>query len=386
VTSAEGREVLMVVEQLRRAVPGGIGTYARGVLRGFAQGAATDEGIAVSLHASRPPRGRAAASGRGSDPLEGLGFPLLSSSLPGPLLTRAWDRGRCPAPAGFDVVHSVSLAFPPPARKSDAGTTLTVHDLSWRRFPEATTRRGQRWHEDALRRALLRADAFVVPSDPVAAELIAAGAAAPQVHVIPLGTDHLPEPDHAAASQLLRDLGVRDQYLLTVSTVEPRKNLPRLFSAYARVRTGLPGAWPLVVVGPRGWGSASTQRPPQGVLPVGQVANSVLAGLYARARAFVYVPLTEGYGLPPLEAMTFGVPVVAGNEVPSVVPRPDEPQEQVALRVDAHDVDAMAGALVTACSDGAHRAALVTAGRALATGRTWRRTAAAHAEVWKGVA
>jgi glycosyltransferase involved in cell wall biosynthesis len=385
VTGADERTVLMVVEQLRRAVPGGIGTYARGVLQGFAQGAAVDEVVAVSLHASRRPRRRGESSIRASDPLEGFGFPLLASRLPGPLLTRAWDRGRAPAPAGFDVVHSVSLAFPPPAQRGGGSTTLTVHDLSWRRFPEATTRRGRQWHEAALRRALLRADAFVVPSDMVADELIAAGAAAPQVTVIPAGTDHLPEPDHAAASQLLRDLGVRDQYLLTVSTVEPRKNLPRLFAAYERARRELPGAWPLVVVGPRGWGSAATQRPPQGILPAGQVADPVLAGLYARARAFVYVPLTEGYGLPPLEAMVFGVPVVASTEVPSVVPRPTEPPEAVALRVDAHDVDAIAGALVTACADGAHRADLVTAGRVLATERTWRRAAARHAEVWKAV-
>jgi glycosyltransferase involved in cell wall biosynthesis len=118
----------------------------------------------------------------------------------------------------------------------------------------------------------------------------------------------------------------------------------------------------------------------------GPVADAVLAGLYARARAFAYVPLTEGYGLPPLEAMVFGVPVVAGTGVPSVVPRAGEPDRPAALRVAAGDTGAIARALVVATTDEAQRADLVDAGRRLAAGRTWRRAAAQHVALWRAVA
>jgi glycosyltransferase involved in cell wall biosynthesis len=375
--------VLLVVQQLRRTVPGGIGTYARGVVRGLA----SSEDVDVTLYASRPPRSQSGGAGERStagDPLLAFGRPVLTSPLPGPLLTRAWDRGRARVPSGFDIVHSVSFAFPPST--SQARTTVTVHDLTWRAFPEVSTRRGRQWHEASLLRALRDASGFVVPSDAVAGELMAAGAPADSVTVAPGGADHLPPPDDEAAGQLLRELGVHGEFLLTVGTIEPRKNLPRLFEAYDRARRQLPEPWPLVVVGPRGWGAGPTAHPPDGVVRAGGVPNATLAGLYHRARAFVYVPLSEGYGLPPLEAMTCGVPVVVGSNVPSVVPRPGEPQDMAALRVDARDLDGIAGALVTAAADEERRAGLTAAGHALVAGRTWRRTADLHRALWQAVA
>jgi glycosyltransferase involved in cell wall biosynthesis len=379
-TTPSDCRVLVVVEQLRREVPGGIGTYARGILQGLTDGA--DRAVPgatpldVSLYASRH-------RGRGADPLERLGRPLATSRLPGPLLVRAWDRGRCPVPEGFDVVHATSLAIPPMAHGHPAKLTVTVHDLTWRTHPEATTRRGRRWHEANLQRALRDAQAFVVPSDMVATQLVEAGAADHAVTVVAGGTDHMPAPDRAGASRLLRDMGVAESFILSVGTAEPRKNLGRLFRAYDRVRRRLPEPWPLVVVGPTGWGDAGTDRPPPGVFLVGHVDDDVLAGMYALSRAFVYVPLTEGYGLPPLEAMTFGVPVVASTTVPSVVPHATEPPDEAALRVDALDVDAIADALLTACADVERRLALADAGQRLARGRTWRRAAELHAKVWR---
>ena len=87
-----------------------------------------------------------------ADPLSAFGRPLHTSRLPGRLLTRAWDHGLTRAPAGFDIVQSVSLASPQLRRSSRERLVVTVHDVAWRRYPEATTRRGARWHEAALRR------------------------------------------------------------------------------------------------------------------------------------------------------------------------------------------------------------------------------------------
>ena len=226
--------MLLAAEQLRRRVPGGIGAYARGLLGGLAVAATEGDGVEVALLASRAPGGAA-------DPLAAFGRPLHTSRLPGRLLTRAWDHGLTRAPAGFDVVHSVSLASPQLRRSSPERLVVTVHDVAWRRYPEATTRRGARWHEAALRRASRSEAALVVPSRLVAADLTAMGIADGRITVVPSGADHLPAPDADAADVLLRKVGVAGEFLLTVGTLEPRKNVDRLVRAFAQVRDSLPG-------------------------------------------------------------------------------------------------------------------------------------------------
>ena len=207
-----------------------------------------DERPSLSLLASRP--------ARGPDPLASLGPAVVCSRLPGPLMTRAWDLGLLRPGRGSDVVHSVSLAAPLPAK--GVPLVLTVHDVAWRSMPEAYPTRGRRWHEAALRRAAARAAAVIVPSEATATAVLAAGVGIGErrLHVVPEGADHLGEPDGPAAQALLDRLGVKGPYLLTVSTLEPRKNLGRLFEAYALARPRLLEPWPLVVVGPSGWGPA----------------------------------------------------------------------------------------------------------------------------------
>ena len=367
---------------MRRRVPGGIGRYAHSLL----QALAADGAGGVTLFASSVPGyvpgyvpGRALPT---ADPLAALGFPVVTSRLAGPFLTRAWDHGLAAAPAGFALVHSVSLAVPP-VRGRKTPRLATVHDLSWRSHADATTARGRRWHEAALGRALRELDAFVVPSESVAEELRAAGAPGGAVAVIAWGSDHLPAPDLAGARDVLAGVGVAGPYLLSVSTLEPRKNLERLAAAYALARGRLPEPWPLVVVGPRGWGGAGpTEAPPPGVVPLGAVDDAVLAGLYAGARAFVYVPLAEGFGLPPLEAMGQGVPVVASEAVPSAA---EGSGTRCALRVDPLDVEAIADALVRVGTDDELRAELVSAGSARARSRTWGSVATEHRDLWRSL-
>jgi len=385
--------VLLVAEQLRRRVPGGIGTYVRGLLRGLAalDGAASDraasDGAAsdgdggdgalprVTLYASR--RGDRGV-GRGEpDPLEGLGHPLIASRLPGPVLTRSWDRQLVHAPAGFDVVHAVSLAVPPVHRpRSGAGPVqvVAIHDLAWRHRPEDYPRHGRRWHEAALGRALRHASHFVVPSPAVARDLAEAGAADGSVSVIPLGSDVLPERDDAAATALLENLGVRGPFLLSVGTLEPRKNLPRLFEAYGVARRLLPEPWPLVVVGPAGWGPKLEHG--EGIVFAGRVGDGTLASLYARARLLAYVPFEEGFGLPPVEAMRYGTPVVA-SPLPTTT--------GAALEVDPLVVEEIARALVEVGTDDAVRARLARAGATRAAGLTWESAARAHVKLWSSL-
>ena len=348
-------KVLLVAEQLRRPVEGGIGTYARGLLRGLAA-----FGEDVTIWASRAPRGV-------PDPLAALGK-VVTSPLPAPALVRAWDRGLAPPPGRPDVVHATSFAMPAVGR---APMSVMVHDVAWRHFPEAYPDRGRRWHEAALQRALARARLLIVPSSTVADDLLAAGAPAARVEVVEEGCDHLAAPDDDAAGALLAGLGVTGDFLLTVSTLEPRKNLPRLLAAYDTVRDRLP---PLVVVGPAGWGPEV--RPGAGVVLAGLVTGGTLTSLYRRARVLAYVPLREGFGLPVVEAMSCGAPVVA-SAVPSA--------GGAALEVDPFDVDAIAGALLQAATDDARRAELVAAGRARAEGLTWERAAEHHLRLWKAM-
>jgi glycosyltransferase involved in cell wall biosynthesis len=358
--------LLVVAEQLRRAVPGGIGTYARGLLAGLdALDAVNASGPGrarpdVTIWASRAPRGR-------PDALAALA-PVVASPLPARAQVWAWDRGIGRPPGQPDLVHATSFAVPATGR---VPLSVMVHDLAWRHFPEAYPPRGRRWHEAALGRTLARAGLLIVPSSTVADDLLAAGAPATRVEVVEEGCDHLLPPDDTGASALLGRLGVDGPFLLTVSTVEPRKNLSRLLAAYAVARPRLPGPWPLVVVGPQGWGPALAPGP--GVVLAGSAAGGVLTSLYRRARVVAYVPLREGFGLPVAEALSCGTPVVA-SPVPSA--------GGATLEVDPFDVDAIADALVTAATDEGRRAELAAAGAARAATLTWDRAARRHVELW----
>jgi glycosyltransferase involved in cell wall biosynthesis len=333
--------VAVVAEQLRRPAPGGIGTYVRGLLQGVRELGAEAPDVAA-----------------------------WTSRLPSPLATRLWDRGRLRGPAGIDVMHAPSLAFPAPR----APLVVTVHDVAWR-AGYGVSDRGHRWHEASLERARRAGAVLLAPDDDVATALRADGAADVRQLDGPLyGCDHLPAPDEAAAAAALAGLGVEGPFLLSVSTLEPRKNLPRLLDAFSLARRQLGDEWRLVVVGFTGWGPELAPVPD--VVVAGRQPDATLAGLYARAAAVAYVPLLEGFGLPAVEAMRAGAPVVA-SPVPSTA--------GAAHEVDPLDVDAIAGALVRVGTDEVHRAALIAAGRDRAAALTWKAAARRHVELWEDV-
>ena len=349
---------LIIADQLRRSVPGGIGTYIRGLVAGL-----RELGMEPSLYAGKK---RASAE---ADSLQELGLTVFSSALLGPLMTRLWDVGVGRLPGDFDLVHAASLALPP---RGNRPLTAMVHDLAWRHFPEAYPVRGRKWHEAALARASSRCDALFTPSEKGRADLLDAGVEAHRVHVVIEGCDHLPEPDHEGARLVLKRAGVEGSYLLTVGTLEPRKNFSTLFSAYEAASRALPERWPLVVVGPSGWGVEAPA--PENVIALGPLSPKIIAGLYANCRAFVSVPLLEGWGLPVAEAMAMGAPVVS-SDVPSA--------GGATLIVDPLDADAIAHAVVQVATDEAIRADLIARGKERAAELTWAKAAYQHIEVWE---
>lgn len=422
--------VLLVLVQLQRRVPGGIGTYGRGLIQGLEQiaqetadlGPQESSFLDLTLLLSRHPKIE-------NDLGEVGRWPLKEQLLPVPILARAWDLCVLRAPRGFDVVHSVSMSIPPLSRfeacglrRNDrwqtgtkagtkAGTkgsrvrsVVTVHDLAWRRYPDSTTARGARWHEEALARATKFADAIVVPSELVASDLEDTGIHPDRIWIAPGGTDHLAKPDKAATERLLKRLGIHSDFVLSVGTIEPRKNLSRLIESHRLATKELKEPLPLVVVGPRGWGSVDiSHQEVSNVHMAGEVSRGELSGLYERALIFAYVPLTEGYGLPPLEAMRMGTPVLASSGVPSVTmstqprQRSSEPNSSsgsesqakedkdpgIAFIVDPLDPKEIARGLVELVTNASMREHLADKGRAFVEQRTWKNVAYQHLELWK---
>jgi glycosyltransferase involved in cell wall biosynthesis len=353
-----GADVVIVAEQLRRRVPGGIGTYVSGLLAGLS--AQAIRGLDVSLVATRtsPP-----------DPLQRFGFPIRAIPMPPRLIAKAWDLGLCRVRSG-GLLHATSFAIPPTSAK----LVVTVHDLAFLDHPDAYPGRGLRWHRDALHRAIDRASAFVVPSEQVASQLLLAGAEA-SVRVIEEGADHLPEPDDAAARKLLGAHGLDGEFVLAVGTLEPRKNLRRLVAGYALARPDLPKPYPLVIAGPSGWGDAFGPLP-GGVVLLGSVEAATLSALYRMARVVCYVPIEEGFGLPVVEAMHAGTPVIS-SDVPSA--------KGASIVVDPLEPASIAEGLVAASADEAVRARAIEAGYQRTADLTWASCAAAHLELWSFV-
>jgi glycosyltransferase involved in cell wall biosynthesis len=361
-----GPRVGVVAEQLLRPVPGGVGRYVQALARHLPVEAAVDRG-AVEFLVARHPDERLAA----------VGLPAGTRRLawPGRLVTRTWVTMRRPGlPAelldGLDLVHATSAAVPPTGRRP---LVATVHDLAFRHFPEAYPPAGRRYHERSARIVADEAARVLVPSEATARDLAELyGVDRGRVTITPLGVEVPAEPDRAGAERLLRDLGVRGRFLLAVGTLEPRKNLPRLLDAFGEVTDELPGHW-LVVVGPVGWGPRL--RPTWDSIRVklaGPVGDTLLHALYQAADGLAYPSVYEGFGLPVLEAMANGIPVLTSDR--SSLP---EVAGDAALLVDPLDRSAIAAGLVRLAGDEALRRRLVEAGRRRAAGFTWRATAAA---------
>jgi alpha-1,3-rhamnosyl/mannosyltransferase len=276
------------------------------------------EGVAA---ASRP-----IARGAAAHRLRNLAKPLL------PLLRRwrhaqqqrAFARGA--ARHAIDVYHEPNYV----PFEVDVPTVITVHDLSWLRHPETHPPDRVRWLMRAMPAAIGRAAAIIVDSEFTRSELQAAFAeSADRLHTVHLGVDPSFRPrDATATAAALARLGLaHGRYVLSVGTLEPRKNIGHVLDAYARLPARLRDRYALAVAGAPGWRAHRLTRQLRALAASGHVR--FLAGVtqedlpivYAGAAAFVFPSLYEGFGLPPLEAMASGVPVLVSQctALPEVV-------------------------------------------------------------------
>ncbi len=378
-----GLRVAVTLEQCWHRVPGGTATAALRLVDALQQRASF-------------PASTATAGGSSSSPIDLVGVaawhrnappepfvpsvPVRHLPLPRRALYESWHRFRRPAvtrtTGPVDVVHATGLAMPP----RDAPIVWTLHDLAFLREPGHFTPHGLRFFHAALDLALTDADVVVCSSEATAADARRAGFDEARLRVVPLGADQR-RADEARAATVRARHGLARPYVLHVGTAEPRKNLPVLLDAFLALgRSDVD----LVLVGPEGWGeNVGTRLAAAGdrVRRLGFVTSDDLAGLYAGAAVFCYPSVWEGFGLPVLEALVQGAPVVtsAGTAMAEVA-------GDAALLVEPTDVGALRDALATILDDAVVRDRLRDAGPRQASSFTWERTAAAVAQAYRAVA
>ncbi|MDP9071705.1 MAG: glycosyltransferase family 4 protein [Actinomycetota bacterium] len=354
----------------------GVGHFAAEVLASLAR----RDGLELSAFA---------LTWRGRDGLA-TALPPEVRPVPRPMAARplreAWKRASLPPiewwTGPIDVVHGTNFVVPPARR---AAEVVTVHDLTAVRFPELCT-------ADALelprlvRRALARGAFVHTPSAFVAAELVELlGADPDRVSAVPLGVPAVEELSGGDPREGCRLAG-SERYVLALGTVEPRKDLPTLVRAFDLV-AGADADLSLVVAGPDGWGTeafaaaVATARHGDRVRRLGYVGGSDKASLLSGAAVFAFPSINEGFGLPPLEAMAVGVPVVAtdAGSLPEVL-------GEAARLVPAGDVEALAAALTAALRHDAAHDALVERGRRQARAYSWDRCAEGLIELYQRAA
>ena len=343
----------------------GIGRYTRGLVAALAQ--IDQENEYTLFCAGQAPENQSWPEN----------FSVRVSHVPARWLTAGWHRFGIPVPAErvagtCDVFHSPDFTLPP---LREARGVVTVHDLSFLKLPECADPGLRSYLSRAVPRGVAQAARVLADSENTKHDLVELLNVTPdKVSVVPAGVESSFRPirDTAKLADVRTRYNLPDWFILSVGTIEPRKNLSRLISAYGQLRrqTGLPHS--LVIAGKKGWlyqgifEQVAREGLSEHVQFPGFVADADLPALYTLADLLAFPSLYEGFGLPPLEAMACGTPVVASNS--SSLP---EAVGTAALLVDAEDVDGLAEAIARVLCDANLRARLSDMGRAQAVRFTW---------------
>jgi len=345
----------------------GVGQYVHGLVEGLAQLDEPDELVLVPF------------TWRGTRDLPGVApvGPRVRCGrrrVPARLLRAAWERVPLPPvewlSGRVDVFHATNFVLPPTRR---AAGVLTVHDLTYLRFPAMVTA-ATAHYTTLVPRGLARGATVCTPTAAVAAEVAEAYGVAPErVLVTPLGVSAAWSEARPPERSWLEAHALPEHYLLFVGSREPRKGLDTLLNAYRELLAGTPGVPPLVLAGPPGWGEdLDLGGLPEGAVHMpGYLPERDLRRLVAGAAALVFSSRYEGFGLPPLQALACGTPVVASD-----LPALREVLGDQADLVPVGDHTALAGALAAVLKDDGGEDGRA-ARRRHAAGFTWERCARA---------
>lgn len=300
--------------------------------------------------------------------------------LVSPLLYRAQF-----ASLGDYIYHSPNFFLPPFPGKSIA----TFHDLSAFRHPEFHLPTSVGLLRREIPRALERADHLIVVSEFTRREIVELlDFPADRISVVPNGVsaEFYPRDDDALEVLLAKYDLKPGKYFLSVATLEPRKNIDSILDAHEMLPAAVRRIFPLVICGDDGWKSEQLHLRIQSLVDqgfvrrIGYIAHNELPLLYSGARALVYVPFYEGFGLPALEAMGSGVPVIVSDSssLPEVV-------GQSGYLVNALDVDAIASRMEEVLVQSPELSEKVSAGLIRAKQLTWENCAASTVQVYRQV-
>jgi glycosyltransferase involved in cell wall biosynthesis len=342
--------VAYTLEQCWHAVPGGTAVAAIGLARELDR---REDVTLIGVSA----RHRAAPVSPFTPPVDVRQLPL-----PRRALYESWRRLGWPpverATGPVDLVHATTIIVPP---RRTAPLVVTVHDLAFLHEPEQFTAHGVRAMAAGLERVRRHADLVLCSSEATLDDCARANLAAERLRLVPLGIEPVAPPAADEVDAVRRRVG-GDGYLLFVGTLEPRKNLRRLVEAVEL----LPAGRDLVVAGPSGWGPGEHQPSPR-VRWLGFVDERTKVALYAGADALCYPSLREGFGLPVLEAMALGTPVVTSAGTATA-----EVGGDAVVLVDPRDPASIAKGIEEAIT---RREQLALAGPRRAAGFTWVATA-----------
>ena len=297
-------------------------------------------------------------------------------------LARIWHRAGLPLPietfvGAIDLYHATDFVLPPTLPRTR--TLLTVHDLSFERVPSSADPSLLRYLKSAVPKSVRRADHILADSQATKDDLMLLyDTPDEKISVLYCGVDErfAPISDSAAADRVLKGYGLLGaEYVLSVGTLQPRKNYPRVIRALRLLRDrGIDLHY--AIVGGKGWlldeidASIAENRMRDRVHLLGFVEDEHLPVLYGSAQALVTASLYEGFGLPLLEAMACGTPVITSNlsSLPEVV-------GDTGIQVDPGDVAAIEEAIARVVSDSELRADLIQRGYQRAKSFTWERSA-----------